>query len=71
MGRTSSGPSLKGDTMTVYDYDVMIESAKEDLRKAKDGLDQARQEMSEALKNLKEADQLVDAIDYVDWSETE
>ena len=48
--------------MTVDEYDVMIESAKEDLRKAKDGVNQARHEMSEAISNLKEADQLVDAI---------
>ena len=62
MGRKSSGPSLKGDNMTVEDYDVMIESAKEDLRKAKDGLNLARQEMNEAIRNLKEVDQLVDTI---------
>jgi multidrug resistance efflux pump len=53
---------LKGENMTVDEYDVMIESAKEDLRKAKDGLNVARQELSEAIRNLKEADQLVDAI---------
>lgn len=48
--------------MTVNDYDVMIEGAKDDLRTAKEGLYLARQEMNEAIRNLKEADQLVETI---------
>ena len=48
--------------MTVNDYDVMIESAKGDLKTAKEGLNLARREMNEAIRNLKEAGQLVDII---------
>lgn len=48
--------------MTVNDYDAMIEGAKDDLRTAKEGLYLARHEMNEAIRNLHEADQLVDTI---------
>lgn len=48
--------------MTVNDYDVMIESAKDDLKTAKEGLNLARREMNEAISNLKEAHQLLDII---------